>query len=251
MKHTSFAFLSLLSSSLLAACGDDPPNPPNGSGARFADATEEQLGRAFMAGTGADATIAELIAGGYAAFPIDGSVSCPTITRDGDQTTVTGGCDLDDGGRIEGTVVFSNVRPLFGEGEYDPELPTVITFTDYSSEDADGVWTFDGTVRREPGNQLSVDLRAGLDVGDAHSDLELDCESAVMECTALDGSRIEITGLGAADVSGTWKLDQQDPRGSLILTGADVLELDFERATETCIPYSIDGEDAGELCDLQ
>jgi len=138
-----------------------------------------------------------------------------------------------------------------GEGEYDPTRATVITFAGYSSEDGDGVWTFDGTLRREPGNRLDLELTAGLDVGEAHSDLRIDCESAIMECTALDGSRIDVTGLGAAEVSGTWKLDQQDPRGSLILAGADVLELDFERATENCIPYSIDGEDAGEICDLE
>ena len=250
MKH--LVFLSLLSSSLLAACGDDGSDPGEPANtARFADATAEQLGRAMAAAVGGDAMIAQFIAGGYAAFPIDGSgPSCPSIARDGATTIVTGGCDLDDGGRVEGVLRFENVPPIFGEGEYDPLAVTRIVFEDYRAIEADGSeWYFDGEILDAPSGRLSIDLTADIGTGRAHLDLELYCDDEP-SCAAIEDSRIEVDGLGSASVGGTWSL-AEPPSGQVMLIGADELILDFDAATAECVPYTIDGEDAGELCDLE
>jgi hypothetical protein len=239
----------LASSSLLtfAACGGGGGggnvNPEYD--ANFSAASE------IMAALGFDAMIAELTVSGYAAFPEDAESSCPTITKNGDETTVTGGCTMDDGTSVEGTIVFSNVPALFG-GDYDPTKPTSMRFERYAMSSLPGpdedTYYYDGTLVRDPDGKHTINLTAIIGGIEAQTELELDCDEL---CTATEGSWVRVRDLGTAGIEGSWSLSAQSPSGNLILDGAQMLVADFTDATQQCIPYSIDGVEQPALCNRE
>jgi hypothetical protein len=244
---------SLLASSTLltfAACGggsDDPSGNPEYD-ADFSAASENHRGRAIMAAMGFDAMIAQLTVSGYAAFPDDTTASCPTITKNGDETTVTGGCTMDDGTSVEGTIVFSNVPSLFGR-DHDPSKPTEMRFERFAlvsppGPEADS-YSYDGTIVREPSGKLTIDLTATIGGIQAQTELELQCDEL---CAPTEGSWVRVQDLGTAGIEGSWSLSAQVPAGNLILDGEQMLVAEIADATQQCIPYSIDGVDQPALC---
>jgi hypothetical protein len=242
MQHKLLASL-LASSSLLsfAACGGDDGNVTPEYDADFASADDAHLMRALGAGIGMDAKLAHFTVAGYASFPIDDDtgLSCPTFARSGDQVTVTGGCTMDDGTRIEGRIIYSNVAPIFPSNDYDPSKPTSITFEDYSMEDDDGLFAYDGTLRIEPSGATSANLTVTMLDITVRSKLEVTCADG--ECTVDDDSWIDVDDLGGARVEGTWPFDATMWGGAVTLRGAQVLEMDTADATGDCLPYSLDG----------
>jgi hypothetical protein len=253
MQHKLLASL-LASSSLLsfAACGGGGGSVTPEYDANFSSADENHRGRAIMAALGFDAMIAELTVSGYAAFPEDSEASCPTIAKNGDETTVTGGCTMDDGTSVEGTIVFSNVPALFGGG-YDPAKPTSIRFQRYAMSSLPGpdeeTYYYDGTIVREPSGKSTIDLTAIIGGIEAQTELELQCDDDL--CTAAEGSWVRVRDLGTAGIEGSWSLDAQSPSGNLILEGKQMLDVDFASSTQQCLAYSIDGAEQPDLCDRE
>jgi len=253
MKQHLLASLAATSTLLtFGACGgsderEPHPDPPSTFDATFSTADEAHVARAITAAIGVDGVLAQLTVAGYAAFPSDDPAACPHFARSGDETTVTGGCTMDDGSRVEGTIVFENVQPIFGTGSYDPSKPTVIRFDDYSTTDEGGTYAYDGTLRIEPSGAQMLDLVTTLGDLTAYVHTTLTCVDQG-ECTASDDSWIDVDGIGAATLSGTWHFDVAAPSGSVILTGAEELVVDLDNATEQCIPYSIDGVAHAPIC---
>ncbi len=246
MKLSAFLASSLLlSTSFLAGCGADDPADPE-LDAVFSSADQLHRERAIGAALGFDFGMAYFIGGAYAGQDVpDG---CPVVVTDGDRTTVTGGCDSDSG-RVDGRIVLDNVPALFTDDEPDPSRPQLLTFDAYVADDDDGRWAIDGTIRFDPAaGTLATDLGVELDGPAATTSLRMTGEDGE-PWTAGDGSWIDVDGIGAAAVSGTWSLDSDAPSGRMTLTGAEVLVLDLEAAVDGCIPYTIDGAAAGELCD--
>lgn len=238
----------LATSSLLTLVGCPDSTPPAPITGQFGAADEVHLVRALMSASGTDAMIPWFIASGYASG--EGLPSCPAIVRDGATITVTGGCDTDDG-RVEGRLVMQNVPGLLGGGtDHDPDAPQVLTFEDFSVVDADGPLFLDGTTRTDPATRTTTsDLT--IDVGGIWSRSKLTLTTGTDgRTTAAAGSLIDVEGLGEASVSGTWSLAKSAPSGQLTLTGEQVLVFEIaDAATDTdCIPYTIEGGDAGELC---
>ncbi|MCA9677210.1 MAG: hypothetical protein H6709_06165 [Kofleriaceae bacterium] len=246
MKLSSF----LASSSLLlataaapAACGggDSPP----AFDAHFKTASQEQIARAVSAGAGYDYGLAFFLGAAYSG--IENPTGCPAVTVSGSVTTVTGGCDTDDG-HIDGTIVLDNVPGLFG-GDANPTRAQSLTFEGWrmTSPDEDDV-AIDGTIVVEAGH-ATVDLTVDLGGMVADSSFEMVCSTGDGgPCGPADGGWIDVDGLGGAAVSGAWTLGDP-PSGKLTLTGADTFVLDFDNAgSDGCVPYAIDGAAAGELC---
>lgn len=242
MKSTIAALLA--STSLLAACGDDPDYD-----ATFSGADDAHLMRAVQVGLGTDGFLAMFLGAAYGSLAdAEDPPACPSVEIDGDATVIVGGCTLDDGTRIDGELRLENVPPLFIEDpSYDESKPTVLTFDAFSTTEPSGeVWYFDGTVRLENDSEkIVLDLETELSGIAAHADMTLICEGS---CAPADGASIFVDGIGLAEVSGEWTLEGETSSGTLTLSGKEVFEIDLAQPSNECISYSIDGEIAGEIC---
>lgn len=248
MKHLLLASSLLLPTTLLAACSDDGGGDPTYD-ARFASADEATRARALAAAGGADYAVAYFVGSAYAGF--DEATACPRVERSGSTTTVTGGCTNDDGTRYEGRIVLDNVAGFFSEDDsVDPTRSQQLDFEDFSIIDADGELLIDGSVEVRPAAEQRVvaDLYAAFEGEGVHSHLDLTFTESGMSTLAA-GSWIEVDGLGGARASGTFNMSTDTPAGALTLAGADTLVADFDAVEGSCVPLTIDGAPAGELCD--
>jgi hypothetical protein len=236
---------------LLAACADDPasrPPPveePPPEGARFAGASLEQKQRALAAAAGADAAMGMLVAGFLELTPPEST--CPLVIRAGDTLTATTDCTDDSGNQLSGRIIAKNL-PSLVDGASDPTLPIELTFEAYRLETAsaeEGIALNGTLIFRPDGSQTSAltATLSGLEVATAATWRP----GAGEQQTADASSTIELTGLGRARIEGSWSMDA--PSGALALRGADVLEADFDLAANGCVPLTVDGKAAGELCD--
>lgn len=234
MKSYTLLSTSLFLVATAACASDDTP----ALDATFADASDALLLRAQTAGVASDGVIAAFSTSGYAG--VDSPAGCPRVITDGDTTTVTGGCTTEGGATISGRAILTNV-PSFDE-EAPSEGPSTFEFEGFRTSD---IFAFDGTVTFAD-DTVVIDLIATIDGIEATSSLRL-TSAGKGNVTADDGSWIEVTGLGAAAVSGVWGFGDP-PTGTMTLDGADRITFDFDAATSECIPYSIDGTPAGSVC---
>ncbi len=232
---------------LLAACpgGHDDP------GIVFSDAEQAQIDRAIDAATGRDLELpfeaAQWIAQSFVETP---GQACPQLIVDGGTLTATGGCDVDGVTFFEGTVVIDNWEPLTRE-EQLPEEPISVRFDDFRVTDDGERFAIDGTLALDGIDEIRGDLAVEMRGIAVQSRIALDCSDnfapePAVGCVRLEDSWIAIDGVGEADVSGGTDL-VGEPDGVITLDGADVLTVDFD-VEAICVPYQIDGEDAGEWC---
>lgn len=238
----SFTGLTALS---LVACDDSSGSINPEDQARFAGATLVQKQRALAAGLAGDASIGILLA---STVETNAPNPCPSFVRTGDTVVATGGCTDDDGNQITGSITGKNVPALFGGGN-DPSKPIEITFDNYKMASAGGANTIilDGTIIARPDRSMTASLSTDLNGMTVVTDATWRPSGA--STTADAGSIIELVGLGAAAIEGTWNADEDAPAGAIRLRGADVLAADFSRMANGCVPLTVDGGAAGELCD--
>ena len=226
----------------LAACGDSTSDP-----AKFASATDLQRQRAVVAGSGTEAAFAFLV-GSFATSPDEGS-SCPTLSTSGATTTATFNCTDDEGNRIDGRIVATNVGSILGGGlAPDPTRDAVLTFDGFHQHGAtaEQALIFDGTITMRPDQKLVISMASTLGGLEAVTDATFLSSDGLT--TASAGSSVEVEGLGSATISGTW-FNGEEPAGTLVLEGADVLRAAYGDKVDGCVPLTVDGQAAGELCD--
>jgi len=229
-----------LSSSLLAAAalgGCAEPRDP-----RFADASLAQLERTFEAASGVELGATLLM--GISVSGQDSPDSCPKIVTTGPDTTATGGCTIEDGVRMEGSIRVHNLPGVAGPA-YDPSQPGSVEidvrFTHPQGEDV----VLDGRVELD-GARISGDLTVDAEGITSTSRLALTCKDQ-SPCTPAADSEIEISGLGRAGVEGMWRLGP--PSGRVTARGTDVIVFDIDgRDGEGCVPYTINGVPRGPVC---
>lgn len=241
MRLTSLLSYSLPSLLLLAAaCGDSGPADAN-----FSQASELERQRAILAGSGVDAAMAMLI--GSFATAADPTSQCPRVAQSGDTFTATYNCTNDDGDRIDGRVIATNLPSLLGGGN-DPTRDAVVEFEGYRihSQDAGTGFAFDGVVTLKPDQRMIVALTAELNGMRAATDATFRPSGELT--AAEDGSAVEVDGVGRATVHGAWNMSSDTPAGYLELHGAENLRVDFDAMSNGCVPVTIDGAAAGELC---
>lgn len=222
--------LGLLATAALGGCTDHR--------AHFTDATPTQLERAYSASSGADLVQATFLA----FFSSGDNTSCPTVVTKDQDTTVSGGCTMGDGTRVDGSIAIHNLSGLIGK---NPAQPTSIRFDHYVMSMEHKTSALDGSVEFDKSG-ISGDLTIDAEGISSTSHLTLACD-VDRACTASSGSEIEISDLGSAGVEGTWSLTDP-PSGRVTVRGADVLTLDLTRSDEKgCVPYTIASK-SGTVC---
>lgn len=226
----------------LAACGGDSADP-----ASFAKASDLQKQRAIAAAGPTDAALGLVYGSILAGLPAD--ETCPKISHSGDTFTVTTNCTTESGDKLSGTLTGKNLPSFFGEDEHDPSKPSIVTFENFSiddtSDDNEDV-TLDGKVTLNSDTSLTADFSATLGGIKVYSDATWN--RTAERTTAAEGSYVEVDGLGSADIKGSWNLDSDAPAGVLELHGSDVLKADFGATASGCVPLTVDGNAAGQIC---
>lgn len=234
--------------SFLAACGGDGSSSDP---AHFTTASEAQRERAIAAAAGSDAGMAFFVGAFSAAAPSEST--CPTVTRVGTTSTAVFDCSDSEGNRIDGRIVAANLGDIFGDGgpAADPTKDLVLTFDGYHQHApvaADEV-LLDGSVTLRPDQSLVVSLDATLQGMAVFTDATLANDGTLAR--ASEGSSIDLDGVGRATIHGAWSMDSENPAGALELHGADTMVASFADAFGGCVPITIDGHAAGQLCDPQ
>lgn len=231
-----FFLTAALSTSLFAAaCGGD-----DHSTAKFTGADAAHLDRALAAAAGSDLGSVYVVGAFVAGTTQPG---CPAFAYANNVTTVTGGgCVNEDGVKLEGKFVITNVQGIFQEvPEYDPSKPSVVEAQDWKATAPDGTYEgIDGTVTMTTsanGGVISGAVEARVDGIDTHTDAGWSCDASDL-CSYAEDSWIDVDGIGAATLAGQFRFD--DPRtGSIVATGAETLTLDVAASTDDCRAYRI------------
>lgn len=243
-----FLSSSLLSVVALAGCAESGASSDEVS---FADATPAQLGRVYSASAGEDLAAALVLGVGFAGQNDPGS--CPATVTQGQDTTVTGGCTMKDGARVDGSIAIHNLNGFVENPAYDPSQPGFVKLDFHVTTlqgkriDLDGRVDFSGPDKPD-GTRLQGDLTISAGGVDSISHLTLSCVDET--CTTLPGSEIELSDLGGGSVEGTWEgyWGIGAWSGRLTVRGADVLVIDIANQDEKqCAPYKI-GAKRGIVC---
>jgi hypothetical protein len=231
--------LSIVPFSLLvataAACGSSGGDQT----ATFTGKSDLQLERTILAATDGDVVFASLVASSYSSVP-DGTASCPKVVTTGNEVDVTGGCTTDDGTKITGSAKLVGVPGLFSGSAAASSFS--MTFDQLSVNGADGVLAFDGSIDGNAGTLTSSLEDSVLGIG-AHVDMDVTCGSDG-QCAVGDSATIDVDGVGAATVTGTWAGD--DSSMAVTIKGSETLTLS---AGSGCIDYVIGGGASGRFCD--
>jgi hypothetical protein len=235
---------SLLSVVALAGCAESGASSEETS---FADATPAQLERVYSASAGHDLGSALILGAVFSGENDTGG--CPAIVTQGQDTTVTGGCTMEDGGRVDGSIAIHNLNGFEENPAYDPAEPGFVkldfhvTTSQGERIDLDGRVDFNGRVELD-GVRVQGDLTIGAGGVGSTSRLTLSCVDGT--CTILPGSEIELSDLGGGSVEGTWGTGASS--GRVTVRGADVLVIDIAGQDEKqCAPYEI-GAKRGIVC---
>lgn len=222
----------LLPLPLAAACGDNV-YPPTGAAA-LRDADPAVLSRAVAGASGADAREALALARSYLEGNQLRTATCPAVDAGDAVTTISFDCA---DGTLAGTILVEHALP------HAPAPRTRVTFLGYRDADRG----LDGFVEETgAAGSLAADLDVTIDDVAIRSILALACDAQGV-CAAAPDAMVDIDGLGAATVAGAWR--QAPLGGSLTLIGLETMTFDLNAAAQGCVPYTIDGAAAGELCD--
>ncbi len=243
MTRTSsprFLLTAALSSSLFAAaCGGD-----DHSTAKFTGADTAHLDRALAAAAGSDLGSLYVVGAFVAGTTQPG---CPAFAFADNVTTVTGGgCLTEDGVKLDGKFVITNMQGFFSETPgYDPSKPSVVEAQDWTATAPDGtVESIDGKVtmtntggQAGNGGVIAGVAEARIDGIDTHTDVSWSCDATDL-CSYAEDSWIDVDGIGAATLSGQFRFDE--PRtGSIVATGEETLTIDVAASTDECRAYRI------------
>ncbi|MBK9035683.1 MAG: hypothetical protein IPL61_31275 [Myxococcales bacterium] len=247
---TRSTLLAALSASLvLGACTDETDH----TSAKFSSADAAHLERALDVAAASD--LGQLyVVGAFIAGANE--PGCPSFVTTGNVTTVTGGCTNDDGTRLEGRIIATNVQGIFTTNpSYDPSKPSTVEAEAWTATDPGApAESIDGKVTltnvggvADNGEVFDGAADAALGGIAAHSEIAFTCDATHL-CTHSEDSWVDIDGVGAATLAGTWRLGE--PRtGTITATGAETLVLDIGASTDECRMYRIDGGATQMVCD--
>ncbi|HVK84376.1 MAG TPA: hypothetical protein VM513_09735 [Kofleriaceae bacterium] len=202
----------------------------------FADRSDQEIARLISAASGTDMFGAQ---GAVDRFAGEAD-PCPAVSASGASITLTGDCTTMDGILIEGTARVTNPT-AWDQVDYTFGDDTVYELTGWSLTLSSFTQVFDGNVRIESFTVWDADVTAtqlGIEV---RSDLHYDCDSATCD---LDGSGVEIVGIGGATVSGTVQLNGE-ANASFRLRGRDTLNASISQG---CVAWAIEGTDRQKTC---
>jgi hypothetical protein len=234
---TLLASSSLLALSL-AACGGSSSSDGVAKGA-----DKEHVTRAFAAAA-FDGQLATILAVTYTLG--DDSVACPKISNSGSTVTVQGGCTMDDGSAVKGSITINGLVQ-FG----DATKPLTIEYDHFSLGEGKQGLAIDGSITASK-DDFSFDGTVSL-IGIASTDHIGYTQDANHSLTFSDDSFIDVDGMGQFDASGTFNFGDSENNvkasGKITLAGQDTLSIDLSKANEQgCFAYEIDGQSSGNVC---
>jgi hypothetical protein len=200
-----------------------------------------------------DAEIARLIssAGGTDMFSAEGQVNavadpitpdpCPAVAISGLTATLTGGCTTKDGVEIQGSAIVTN--PV-GWTQIDTQFGTdsVYELHQLAFVQSGFTQTYDGTFRiTDSFTTYDANITASQLGISVRSDLYYHCSQS--SCN-LEGSGVELIGIGGAQVSGT-VLVNNSGTADFTLQGADTLTA---HVSQGCIAWQISGTARAKTC---
>jgi hypothetical protein len=241
------------STSLLAvACSDDAEFD-----AKYSTLSEAQLRNAVELIQLGD--VGQLMTIGIFVSGANEPANCPSFVTSGNVTTVAGGCTDADGDRFDGKIVITNMQGFFVETpNFDPTKPSTVEATGFKVTNAAtpdspaGTDTLDGKVTMTPSADGSAtfvsEVDMTLDGVTSHSERSFTCDATDL-CTEAEGNWLEISGVGSASLSGTYRRDEP-VTGTLTAQGAETLVIDVAAQTDECATIRIEGGAARQVCSI-
>jgi fibronectin-binding autotransporter adhesin len=251
MRTISFATLAALvaCSATTTSHLTDAREPDTGAAAdaetataRFADATPTQLFRTIYA-----TTVGDLIFAATLSYSI-GPAACPATTTFGSDEVVVGGCTDTSGRAFTGSAQLDNTAALTaGSGiatlTFDAFAESGSASTVTIGREAVDAFELDGTVQINPIDASATSFAATL-LGVTVTTTMTTTSCATATCTVGNGATLDIGGLGTAELTGSWSMDQSS--GTLVLAGADTLTVALTGSG--CRSYAISDGGSGTLC---
>jgi hypothetical protein len=204
-----------------------------------------------------DTTIARLIsaAGGTDMFSAEAQVDrfstggdpCPGVAVSGNAISLTGGCTTTDGVTIDGAATITNPT-AWDQVLYNYQQDTTYDFTGMALTQQGYSQSMDGSIRITDNFQVQeADLTVDMLGAALRSDIYIKCErtgQTSVSC-ALEGSGLELVGVGGVTASGTIDESTTGQSASFTLHGLDTLTATIASG---CVAWQIDGTDRAKVC---
>ena len=261
MPRRSILAASIMTFAGLTACADEPVADMHIT--RFAAVSAPDRAAALLAvSQGIDYARAAL-----AMAELDSVNGCPAVVREPRDQRVTftappGGCRGQTTGTTYHGVAVAVNAPAGGEGGASPlpASPMSLRFTDFRLEAGGDRLALHGSILQtvaEPTGAYDVQLwplEFGLNGGTVTiPQMVLDCAmlpgTGRHGCASPNGARGQLADGSEFVIVVDVQNGDDGPAGFVELRGEDTLRVDFvTRDAEGCLPYRIDGVEAGKLC---
>ncbi len=223
---------------VVAACGG--PTTDIDATLVFAERSDAEIGRLIAAAGGTDMFSAQAQVDSLADDVAQGLETCPALVIDGGSAMLTGGCATSDGTEILGMAIIDN--PLgFDAIEFQYGTPTSYTLTGFQILRSGYPQTYDGRFAIDDFQTWDADLTTtSFDLA-VRSDLHYECSGSAC---SLEGSGIELLGVGGAQVSGTVEVTAGGSQ-RYTLRGQDTLTAEI---TQGCVAWQVSGTERQKVC---
>ncbi len=226
----------------LAACGSDHTTNIKPT-LKLADQTDATLARLIAAAGGTDmfAAEAEVDQFSFASDP------CPALAVSGNTVTLTGGCTTADGVAVDGTATVTN-PPGWEQVTYNYNADTTFDLAGLTLTQQGYAQSFDGMVRISDSDLVQeADITVDQLGTAVRSDIYLKCsrDSTTSASCELEGSGLELVGVGGVTVSGTVTATTSGSSASFTIHGVDTMTVSI---TQGCVAWQIAGSDRQQVC---
>ncbi|MDB4957974.1 MAG: hypothetical protein JWO36_5543 [Myxococcales bacterium] len=233
--------MRIISSLMVVLAGCSTSHTDIAATMRFSDRSDAEIARMIGAAGGNDMFGAEARVNSVA-DPITPD-PCPAIAISGNTGTLTGGCTTHDGIEIQGSAIVTN--PI-GWTQIDPQYgaDTVYELHQLAFAQSGYTQSFDGSFRiTDSFSTYDANLTATQLGMSVRSQLYYHCDAGNSTCN-LEGSGVELIGIGGAQVSGTFYVNNSGT-ADFTLVGADTLTA---HVAQGCVSWQISGSGRAKTC---
>jgi hypothetical protein len=173
--------------------------------------------------------------------------ACPALAVSGESVTLTGGCTTTDGVAVDGSAIITNAA-AWDQVQYNYQHDTTYELSGLSLTQSGYSQSMDGLIRITGGYTVQeADITVDMQGLALHSDVYFKCSrtgQTSVNC-ALEGSGLELPGVGGVTASGTVNSATTGSTASFTLHGVDTLTATI---TSGCVAWQISGTDRQQVC---
>jgi hypothetical protein len=238
IARLAFPFLATSLLAVVPACDEDPELDAN-----FTKASQADRQRAVGVASGATFATAAILT--TALIPSGLESGCPKVTVKSDSVKLQGGCSFE-GVRVEGSATLEgdNLDEESDSGSLS------MRWNDFRIVEDGKTLRIDGSVDVDGSETRSV-VRADLtvEIGGLSSTLDGEMTCTATGCKPSDDSYVTLSGVGTAQLKGSWQETEDSLTGTLELAGADTMKVDFGKEQPAgCYATTIDGASVAAVC---